>query len=228
MSDWLLVLSGVPQGSVFAIFCLLYILTILMSILIAVLKFADDANVFSEVSSLDKIANLQSDLDKLYKWSEDWQMMFNAQKCKCLHIGYKNTYANYSIGGVEVTNSYCERDLGVVIDESLNYNRQCAKDGLSANMIMGIINRTYSCKCKDNILNLYKSLVRPHLEYCCQAWRPCLQKDGDNIEEVQRRMIKMIPELSKLNYEERLCRTNLLSWKCVDFFFFQKSAASNV
>ena len=182
-----------------------------MSILIAVLKLADDANVFSEVSSLDKVANEQSDLDKLHEWSEDWQMMLSAQKCKCLHIGYTNTYANYSIGGVEVTSSSCERDLGVVIDESLNYNRECAKAVLSANKTMGIINRTYSCKSKDNILNLHKSLVRPHLEYCCQAWHPYLQKDVDNIEKVQRRMIKMIPELSKLNCEERFCRTNLLS-----------------
>ena len=123
------------------------------------LKFADDARVFSEVSSLDKVANLQSDLDKLYRWSEDWQMLLNAQKCKCLHIGYENTYANYSMGGIEVINSSCERDLGVVIDESLNYNRQCAKAVLSSSKIMGIINRTYSCKSKDNILNLYKTLV---------------------------------------------------------------------
>ena len=115
--------------------------------------------MFSLKYPLDKVANLQSDVDKLYKWSEDWQMMFNAQKYKCLHIGYKNTYANYSIGGVEVTNSSCERDLGVVIDESLNYNRQCEKAVLSANKIMGIINSTYSCKSKDNILNVYKSLV---------------------------------------------------------------------
>ena len=98
----------------------LFILTILMSILIAVLKFADDANVFSEVSSLDKVANLHSDLDKLYEWSEDWQMLINAQKCKCLHIGHKNTYENYTMGGVEVTNSSYERDLGIVTDESLN------------------------------------------------------------------------------------------------------------
>ena len=76
---------------------------------------------------------------------------------------------------------------------------------------MGIINRTYSCKSKDNILNMYKSLVRPHLEYCCQAWRQYLQKDVDSIEKVQRRMTMMIPELSQLNYEEKLCGTNLLS-----------------
>ena len=75
------------------------------------LKFADDANVFSEVSSLDKVASLQSDHDKLNKWSEDWHMMLTAKKCNCLHIGHRNTYANYSIGGVEVANSSCERDL---------------------------------------------------------------------------------------------------------------------
>ena len=79
------------------------------------LKFADDANVFSEVSSLDKVENMQSDLDEMNEWSEDLQMLSNAQKCRCMHIGYKNTYANYFIGGDKVTNSIYERDLGVVI-----------------------------------------------------------------------------------------------------------------
>ena len=204
MSDWLPVFSGVPQGSVLGpILFIVYINDLDVNLNSHVLTFVDDANVFSEISSLDKVANLQLDLDKLYKWSEDWQMMFNAQKVKCLHIGYEN----YSMGGVEVSNSSYEWDLGVVTDESLNYNRQCAK----ANNVMGIINRTYSWKSKDNILNLCKSLVRPHREYCCQAWRPHLQKDVDNIEKVQRCKTKMIPELSQLSYEERLCRTNRLS-----------------
>ena len=79
------------------------------------LKFADDANVFSEVPSLDEVASLQSDLDKLHKRCDE--MMLNAQKSKCLHIGHKNTYANYSIICIEITNCSYERDLGVVIDE---------------------------------------------------------------------------------------------------------------
>ena len=119
-------------------------------------------------------------------------MLFIAQKCKCLDIGNKNTYAEDSIWGIEVTNSSYERDLRDVIDESLNHNRQCKKAVLSANKIMDIINRTYSLKSKDNILNLYKSSVQPHLEHCCQY----LQKDVDNIEKVQWHMTKMIPELS--------------------------------
>ena len=50
-----------------------------------------------------------------------------------------------------------------------------------------------------------------NLPHCCQACRPYLQKDVDSIEKVQRRVTRMIPELSQLNYDERLCRTNLLS-----------------
>ena len=63
----------------------------------------------------------------------------------------------------------------------------------------------------ENIVQLYKSLVRPHLEYCVQAWRPFLQKDIDNIEKVQRRATKMINGLSQLSYEQRLSRTNLMT-----------------
>ena len=118
MSDWLPVLSGVLQDFVLGpILFIVYINDLDVNL---VLKFADDARVFSEVSSLDKAANLQSDLDNLYKWSDDWQMLFSAKKCKYLHIGHENIYANYSIGGIEVTNSLYEIDFGVVIDESLS------------------------------------------------------------------------------------------------------------
>ena len=57
---------------------------------------------------------------------------------------------------------------------------------------VGLIKRTYENKSKRNIIALYKSLVRPHLEYCVQAWRPHNQKDIDNLEGVQRRMTKII------------------------------------
>ena len=81
MYDWLPVLNGVPQGSVFGtILFIVYINDLDVNHNSYVLKFADDAKKNSEVSSLDKIAKLQSDLDKLYKWSEDWQMLLNVQK----------------------------------------------------------------------------------------------------------------------------------------------------
>ena len=55
------------------------------------------------------------------------------------------------------------------------------------------------------IVPLYKAIVRPHLEYCIQAWRPCLRKDIDNYaSKIESRAIKLIPGLRHLSYKERL------------------------
>ena len=73
-------------------------------------------------------------------------------------------------------------------------------------MILGMIRRniTYNYKEKSLIIPLYKAIVRPHLEYCIQAWNPHLRKDVDMLEKIQRRATKLIPELRDLTYEERL------------------------
>ena len=78
-------------------------------------------------------------------------------------------------------------------------------------MIVGLIKRTYENKSKRNIIALHKSLVRPHLEYCVQAWRPHNQTDIDNLEGVQRRMTKMINGMGEDEYSVRLSKTKLLS-----------------
>ena len=49
-----------------------------------------------------------------------------------------------------------------------------------------------------------KPIVRPHLEYCIQAWSPYLRKNIDMLEKMQRRATKLIPGLRDLRYEERL------------------------
>ena len=59
-------------------------------------------------------------------------------------------------------------------------------------------------KDKSLIVPLYKAIVRPHLEYCIQAWSPYLRKDIDMLEKIQRRATKLIPGLRDLRYEERL------------------------
>ena len=69
-----------------------------------------------------------------------------------------------------------------------------------------MIRRNITYKEKSLILSLYKAIVRPHLEYCIQAWSPYLRKDIviDMLEKIQRRATKLIPGLSDLRYEERL------------------------
>jgi len=70
--------------------------------------------------------------------------------------------------------------------------------------MLGVINRSIKSKDRDILLSLYKSLVRPHLEYCIPAWSPHYAKDKELIERIQHRFTRMFPELRKLPYLRRL------------------------
>ena len=73
-----------------------------------------------------------------------------------------------------------------------------------------MIKRGFKNKSKEIMLPLYKSMVRPHLDYCMQAWRPHLRKDVDKLEKVQRRATKMTEGLEFLGYLKRLRILNLI------------------
>ena len=75
-----------------------------------ILKFADDTKLFTKTKEIGDKQNLQDDIDKLVKWSEKWQMLFNFGKCKCLHIGPGNTSMTEEMGGTILSTIVKEKD----------------------------------------------------------------------------------------------------------------------
>ena len=124
--------------------------------------------LFCKIDSDINCVKLSADLRKLYNWLEDWQMLFNVDKCKIMHFGYNNPNNIFLLGHILETVDE-EKDLGVMIRKDLKASSQRVKIVKTANQILGMIKRTFTFKTKDNLLQLYKCLVRPHLKYCMQV-----------------------------------------------------------
>ena len=151
VSSWKSVLSGVPQGSVLGpILLLVYINDLEEGVTGKILKFADDTKLFRKVKEIGDKQNLQDDIDKLVKWSEKWQMLFNFGKCKCLHTGSGNTGMNYEMGGTILSKTVKEKDLGVTMNANMKVSEQCRIAASKGNQVLGMIRRniTYCIKKK--------------------------------------------------------------------------------
>ena len=115
---------------------------------------------------------LQSDLQRLVEWSTKWQMPFNDTKCSVMHLGGNNQKFYYFMGSQKLEAVSQEKDLGVWITDNLKLSIQCHNAYSKASRALSLIGRTISFKSKDVLIRLYKTLVRPHLEYCVSACSP--------------------------------------------------------
>jgi len=214
-SEWIEVESGVPQGSILGpLLFIIFINGIDEGILSDILKFADDTKIFGKAGTSESVNKLRADLQVLWKWTVKWQMNFNIDKCKVMHIGANNLEEDYVMEGKKLEKISEEKDLGVIISSNFKVSKQCIKAAKKGNQILGLIKRTITCRSNEIIIRLYKSLVRPHLEYCIQAWRPHLVKDIEILERVQRKATRMIEECANKTYEERLAMTGLTTLEC--------------
>ena len=210
-SGWRDVTSGVPQGSVLGpLLFIIYINDMDVSLISKISKFADDTKVGINADN-KSIKQLQEDLRTIGEWSQKWQMPFNSEKCKVMHIGYRNTNAEYSLLGKRIDCCNEEKDLGVIISRDLQFTKQCTEVEKKAQKLLGYIKRQFITRRKETILTLYNALVRPHLEYAAQFWSPSQRKDIEKLEAVQARATKLIPSIRHLGYQRRLERLNLYS-----------------
>lgn len=213
-SDFGKVTSGIPQGSVLGPLLFIIFINDLPDVLLSNCRlFADDTKIYNSTGNSNI---LQDDLLSLFAWSKDWELKFNISKCHILHIGEKNpkeiyfTDEDYNDSLSEVNS---ERDVGVIFDPNLKFDLHINDVIKRANKMVGIIKRSFSHLDCFMFKTLFRTLVRPTLEYANCIWSPIYKRQSIAVENVQRRATKIVDTLHNLSYEERLRRLQLPSLK---------------
>ena len=138
------------------------------------LLFADDLKLIVNANLKE---NTQNDLDILNEWQKCWLLNFNTtdNKCKVLsvsHDGKRKDVNEYYLNNIILPNVDNEKDLGINIENNLTWDNHIQCNISKARKNIGWVKRNVISREISVMLNIYKSMVRPHLECCVQLWSP--------------------------------------------------------
>lgn len=202
------VLSGVPQGSVLGpLLFIIYISDLAKSMKTTVSFFADDTKLYCNPNT--SYRDLKTDLKTIEKWTDTWSMSLNPDKCTILHIGSNNLKLQYKLNSTELSKVEWQRDLGIIISSDLKWEKHINRIVKQANTTLYLSLKAFKDHSKNNVLKIYKSFIRPKLEYCHSLWSPYFVKDIECLERLQRKITRIPPEISDLPYKDRLTAMNL-------------------
>ena len=206
------VLSGVPQSSVLGPLLFVLFINDLPDKIQNVTKlFADDLQLIENAKNKDSVTR---DLSRLEELESLWLQSFNPKKCKVMHLDYNNNpLNNYFSDGVLLEEVKAEKDLGLLVSGNLGWDkciRSCIKD---ENRCVGWISRNFINRDQKILSHVYKTIIRPKLEYCVQLWNPAACHRNWStilvIESIQRRFTRLANDIGLLPYSKRLQIMNL-------------------
>ena len=157
-------------------------------------NYVDDVLLYKVIRADGDCVSVQSDLDVLQEWADDWQMKLNVLKCQHISFCCKQVQINYRYmicNGI-IKQVDCIKYLDVIIDKKITWSQQVDKVTLKANRVSGFLYRNNK-HCSLDIKNrCYKIFIQPVLEYASIIWSPYYDKYINKLEAVQCRMTHFV------------------------------------
>ena len=136
--------------------------------------FADDTMLHNVISKTSDQEDLQTDVNSLTNWEQQWNMEFHPDKCTNTSITRKkNTLiGNYTLNNHPLKNVTETKYLGVTIQDNLSWDKHIQQTYNKANQTLGFLRRNLKIGNRKMKETAYKTLVRPILEYASPVWDP--------------------------------------------------------
>ena len=138
-SEWAKVKSGVPEGALLAPLLFSLFINDLPTVVASseCIMYADDVKIYRRISFPSDCELLQGDLTNLCKWSADWRLNLNPQKCVSFTITLKSAPIKhtYHINSSPLQCVGEVRDLGVMLDSKLTFSTHISSTVNKANRL---------------------------------------------------------------------------------------------
>lgn len=136
-----------------------------------------------------------------------WKINIATNKTFIIHIGKNNPKDQYKINDNIICEVQSIRDLGIIIDNKLKFTEHISKIVRNTYMRMNLLFKIIKSKSTKTWLTLYKSYIRPLLEYAPEAWNPLQISEIKKLEKCQKYFTKIMLKkcrLPNIPYENRL------------------------
>ena len=222
LSNYLNVKSGVPQGSTlgplsFSIF-INDIVNLVFDESSKLSLYADDTAIFCTDKNIHDVQlKLQSHFDTITKWLQCNDLFLNSEKTKVMLFGSnrkmkdKKLLILYKNDTLEVVNEF--KYLGVVLDGSLNWTGHVDQVVKKISQAIGCIRRVKYYLTKEIMIDLFYSLILPHIDFSCTVWGSCAQTNIMRIQRLQNKYARMVLDMDLFTSTSFLLST--LNWQSV-------------
>ena len=122
------------------------------------------------------------------KWSADWQLPINIDKCSVLPINRSgvNSAREYYLNGSYLSKLTSVSDLGVEYSFNLSVQSHTSSIVSKARQRVGFLFRGFSTRNVSFLRKAYITYIRPLLEYNSNIWNPTQIQLINLLEGVQR------------------------------------------